>query len=514
MTASPFTDSYRPTFTRTYQVVGDLRSLVTGEACDLWRANRLVEELDPVLAARWVSLRIEYLLDEGSPTLCFDWELRLEDIVGRQLARVEAEEEIVSRADDTGAAYDIGGPTARGTVNGRVQGVAALRDGLRRFLPASIVRKLAGINVLGPWVAESLARTWAWFFGHGAFDAPAEELTPAWEQAVAEAQPPVEVQPSVEDSYGWITQSQQCWDDFLHDRITAAGLEDGDVPLDHARQVLLRLLAPLAEPYGVTLGQDGELLIHDDADENAAREVCRRALTEEVVTEAIHNARYQTEEPLCCILHAWVPGACSRHAALAGASATHSAGLPPVAVPEHHPETRDVLAGLELLPGENRRVAAAWRSFTARHGAHVRCRGVARDEDGCWRLWWASDGGYSSDRQWVVEYLLAPRLDGELEAAAMLIRTSSRDGSGRYLLPALRAEDTLLVGEALRRRLIADGQYQLALDALAEGRIADVCYGDAGEPYIVNGVSYEEALTRGLEYLNTLPPTRSRPAEG
>ena len=510
MTASPFTDSYRPTFTRSVVVEGDLRSLVTGEACDLWRANRLVEEVDPVLAARRVNLEIEYLLDEGSPTLCFDWELRLEDETGRQLARVEAEEEIVSRADDTGAAYDIGGPTARGTVNGRVRGVTALRDELRRFLPASIVRKLAAINDLGPWVAESLARTWTWFFGHGAFDAPAEALAPAWEQAVAEAQPPVE------DSYSWITQSQQCWDDFLHDRITAAGLENGDVPLDHARQVLLRLLTPLAEPYGVTLGQDGELLIHDGADENAAREVCRRALTTEVVVSALRNARYReiTEEPLCCILHAWVPGACSRHAALAGASATHSAGLPPVAVPEHHPETRDVLAGLELLPGENRRVAAAWRSFTARHGAHVRCRGVARDEDGCWRLWWASDGGYSSDRQWVVEYLLAPRLDGELEAAAMLIRTSSRDGSGRYLLPALRAEDTLLVEEALRRRLIADGQYQLALDALAEGRIANVCYGDAGEPYIVDGVSYEEALTRGLEYLHTLPPTRSRPAEG
>ena len=514
MTASPFTSTYRPTFTRTYQVKEDLRDLVSGNACDLWRANRLVEELDPVLAARRVNLEIEYLLDEGSPTLCFDWELQLEDIVGRQLARVEAEEEIVSRADDTGAAYDIGGPTARGTVNGRVRGVTALRDELRRFLPAGIVRELAGINVLGPWVAESLARTWTWFFGHGAFDAPAEELTSAWEQAVAEAQPPVEVQPSVEDSYGWITQSQQCWDGFLTDRITAAGLEDGDVPLDHARQVLLRLLAPLAEPYGVALGQGGDFLVHAGADEDAAREVCQKALTTEVVAEAIHNAPIQPARPVCCILHAWVPGVCSRHAALAGASATRSAGLPPVAVPEHHPETRDVLDGLELLPGENRRVAAAWRSFTARHGAHVRCRGVARDEDGCWRLWWASDGGYSSDRQWVVEYLLAPRLDGELEAAAMLIRTSSRDGSGRYLLPALRAEDTLLVEEALRRRLIADGQYQLALDALAEGRIADVCYGDAGEPYIVNGVSYEEALTRGLEYLHTLPPTQSRPAEG
>ena len=51
MTASPFTSTYRPTFTRTYQVKEDLRDLVSGNACDLWRANRLVEELDPVLAA-------------------------------------------------------------------------------------------------------------------------------------------------------------------------------------------------------------------------------------------------------------------------------------------------------------------------------------------------------------------------------------------------------------------------------------------------------------------------------
>ena len=514
MTASPFTSTYRPVYTRTYQVKGDLRDLVSGNACETWRANRLVEDLDPVLAARWVSLRIEYPIVEGNPDICFDWELRLENTAGQQFARVEAEEYLTPHFD-TGD-YVLGGPTARGTVNGRVQSITALRDELRRFLPASIVRELAGINDLGPWVAESLARTWTWLDGHGAFDAPAEELTSAWKQAVAEAQPPVEPSPSVEDSCAWLFQSQQCWDGFLTDRITAAGLEDGAVPLEHARQPLLRLLAPLAEPYGVILGEGGEFLIRDGADEDAAREVCRRALTTEVVVSALRNARYReiTEEPLCCILHAWVPGACSRHAALAGASATRSAGLPPVAVPEHHPETRDVLAGLELLPGENRRVAAAWRSFTARHGAHVRCRGVARDEDGCWRLWWASDGGYSSDRQWVVEYLLAPRLDGELEAAAMLIRTSSRDGSGRYLLPALRAEDTLLVEEALRRRLIADGQYQLALDALAEGRIANVCYGDAGEPYIVDGVSYEEALTRGLEYLHTLPPTRSRPAEG
>ena len=454
-----------------------------------------------MLAARRVNLEIEYLLDEGAPTLCFDWELRLEDETGRQLARVEAEEEIIARADDTGAAYDIGGPTARGTVNGRVQGVAALRDELRAFLPAGIVRRLAGINILGPWVAESLARTWAWFFGHGAFDAPTEELAEAWEQAVEKAQPPVaEVQPPKEDSYSWFTQSQQCWGGFLHDSITAAGLKDGDVPLELARQPLLRLLAPLAEPYGVTLGQDGDFTVHAGADEDAAREVCRRALTNEVVDEALHNAPIQPERPVCCLLHAWIPGACSTHPT----QETGGAVLPPVEVADHHPEVRDVLAGMDLLPGENRRFAAAWRSITARHAENVSCQGIAPVPDSRdWLVRWASQGGYSSRRRWVVEFRLTPvRYDGEgpLSAAAMSIRTSSRDGSGRYVLPEINTRDTRLVEEAFRRRLIAEGAYQLALDALDQGREDDVWRGIGGEPYI--DCSYEEALARGLGILH------------
>ena len=498
MTASPFTSTYRPTFTRTYQVKGDLRDLVSANACEAWRANRLVEDLDPVLAAHWVSLQIEYLVVEGHPDICFDWELQLEDLGGRQLAQVEAEEYLTPHFD-TGD-YVLGGPSVHGSVNGRVRSVAALRDELRRFLPAGIVRELAGINVLGPWVAESLARTWAWLEGHGAFDAPAEVLASAWEQAVEEVQPPVEVQPLVEDSYGWITQSQQCWDDFLHDRITAAGLEDGDVPLDHARQPLLRLLAPLAEPYGVTLGQDGDFLIRDGADENAAREVCRRALTTEVVAEAIHNAPIQPARPVCCILHAWIPGACSTHTIQEAGGAV----LPPVEVAEHHPEVRDVLDGLDLLPGENRRFAAAWRSVTARHAENVSCQGIAPVPDSNdWLVRWASQGGYSSRRQWVVEFRLTPvRYDGEgpLYATSMTIRTSSRDGSGRYVLPEIKTRDTCLVEEAFRRRLIAEGAYQLALDAIDQGREDEVWRGIGGEPYV--DCTYEEALARGLELLH------------
>lgn len=500
MTASPFTSTYRPTFTRTYQVKGDLRDLVSANACEAWRANRLVEDLDPVLAAHWVSLQIEYLVVEGHPDICFDWELQLEDLGGRQLAQVEAEEYLTPHFD-TGD-YVLGGPSVHGSVNGRVRSVAALRDELRRFLPAGIVRELAGINVLGPWVAESLARTWTWFFGHGAFDAPAEVLASAWEQAVEEVQPPVEVQPSVEDSCAWLFQSQQCWDGFLTDRITAAGLEDGAVPLEHARQALIRVLAPLTEPYGVTLGQGGEFLVHAGADEGAAREVCRRALTKEVVAEALRNARYReiTEEPLCCILHAWIPGACSTHTTQEADAVT----LPPVEVAEHHPEVRDVLDGLDLLPGENRRFAAVWRSVTARHAENVSCQSIAPVPDSNdWLVRWASQGGYSSRRQWVVEFRLTPvRYDGEgpLYATSMTIRTSGRDGSGRYVLPEIKTRDTRLVEEAFRRRLIAEGAYQLALDAIDQGREDEVWRGIGGEPYV--DCTYEEALARGLELLH------------
>lgn len=491
MAASLFTDSYRPTFTRSVVVEGDFRSLVTGEACDLWRANRLVEDLDPVMVARSVSLRIEYLLDEGSPMLCFDWELRLEDETGRQVARVEAAEEIVARPDDKKAVYDVGGPTVRGSVNGRVRSFAALWNELRRFLPASITQQLAGINVLGPWVAESLARTWAWLDGHGAFDAPAEVLAPVWEQAAEEIKT---------DGGGWVFQSQQSWDDFLKDHITAAGLlEIEDGALDHARQSLLRLLGPLAQPYGVIIGQFGEFFIRDDADEDTARTVCRRALTTDVVVKAIHNGITQSESPLCCFLHTWMPGACSTHTPPENGVAT----LPPVEVPEPH-DVRKILDGMELLPGGSHRFADVWRSITTRHAENISCRSIAPVPDSNdWLVRWASQGGYSSDRRWVVEFHLTPvRYDGEgpLYAAAMSIRTSSRDGSGRYLLPEIKSRDTRLVEEAFRRRLIAEGAYQLALEALDQGRVDEVWRGIGGEPYV--DCTYEEALARGLELLH------------
>ena len=497
MTASPFTSTYSPTFTRTYLVEGDLGDLVSGNACEAWRANRLVEDRDPVLAAKWVKLEIEYPVVEGNPDICFDWELRLEDLSGRQLAQVEAEEYLNPRLD-TGD-YVLGGPKDHGTVNGRVKTFRALWNELRRWLPASIAQQLAGINVLGPWVSECLARTWARLEGH-AFDASVEVLAPVWEQAVEEVQPPVELSPSVEDSCAWLFQSQQCWDGFLKERITAAGLEDGAVPLDLARQPLLRLLAPLAEPYGVTLGEDGDFLVHDDADEDTAREVCQKALTKEVIAEALRIAPIQPERPVCCILHAWEPGACSTHTP----QENDDEALPQVRVAEHHPETRDILAGLELLPGEGCRFAAAWRSITARHAENVSCQGVTPVPDSNdWLVRWASQGGYSSRRQWVVEFHLTPvRYDGEgpLYAAAMRIRTSSWDGSGRYVLPEIKSRDTCLVEEAFRRRLIAEGEYQLALDALDQGREDEVWRGIGGEPYV--DCTYEEALARGLELLH------------
>ena len=497
MHTQPFTSTYSPVITRTYLVKGDLGDLVSANACEAWRANALVADRDPVAAAKWVKLEIEYPVEDGYPDICFDWELSLEDVLGRQLAQVEAEEYLNPRLD-TGA-HVLGGPENHGSVNGRVKTFITLRNELLRWLPASIVRELAGINVLAPWVSECLARTWALLKGHGAFDAPAEVLAPVWEQAVEEVQPPVELSPSVEDSCGWLFQSQQCWDDFLTDRITAAGLEDGAVPLDLARQPLLRLLAPLAEPYGVILGEGGEFTIRDDADEDAARTVCQKALTEEVVAEALRIAPIQPERPVCCILHAWVPGACSTHTTQEPGGAV----LPPVRVAEHHPEVRDVLDGLDLLPGEGRRFAAAWRSITARHAENVSCQSITPvPESNDWVVRWASQGGYSSLRQWVVEFLLTPvRYDGEgpLYAAAMSIRTSSRDGSGRYLLPEIKTRDTRLVEEAFRRRLIAEGAYQLALDALDQGREDEVWRGIGGEPYV--DCSFDEALARGLEIL-------------
>ena len=421
MHTQPFTSTYRPVYTRTYQVKGDLRDLVSGNACEAWRANRLVEDRDPVAAACWVRLRIEYPVVEGNPDICFDWELSLEDVLGRQLAQVEAEEYLNPRLD-TGA-HVLGGPKNHGSVNGRVKTFAALWNELRRWLPASIVRELAGINVLAPWVAESLARTWAWLEGHGAFDAPAEILAPAWEKAVAEMQPPIEVQPLAET---------QC------------------------------------------------------------------------------NAPIQPESPVCCILHAWVPGACSTHTTQEPGGAV----LPPVRVAEHHPEVRDVLDGLDLLPGENRRFAAAWRSITARHAENVSCQGVTPVPDSNdWLVRWASQGGYSSLRQWVVEFHLTPvRYDGEgpLYATSMTIQTSSRDGAGRHVLPEIKSRDTCLVEEAFRRRLIAEGAYQLALDAIDQGREDEVWRGIGGEPYV--DCTYEEALARGLELLHTLTP--ARPVDG
>ena len=500
MAASLFTDSYRPTFTRSVVVEGDFRSLVTGEACDLWRANALVTDRDPVTFARQVSLRIEYLLDEGSPKLCFDWELRLEDLDGRQLARVEAAEEIVARPDDKKAAYDVGGPTVRGSVNGRVRSFAALWNELRRFLPASITQQLAGINVLGPWVAESLARTWAWLDGHGAFDAPVEVLAPAWEQAAEEIKT---------DGGGWVFQSQQSWDDFLKDHITAAGLlEIEDGALDHARQSLLRLLGPLAQPYGVIIGQFGEFFIRDDADEDTARTVCRRALTTDVVVKAIHNSITQSESPLCCFLHTWMPGACSTHTPPENGVAT----LPPVEAPEPH-DVRKILDGMDSMPGGSHRFADVWRSITTRHAENVSCLSIAPvSNSNDWLVRWASQGGYTSDRHWVVEFRLTPTDrhsgDSPLSATSMIIRTSSRDGSGRHVLPEIK--DTRLVEEAFRRRLIAEGENHLACRAYIEGRENEVWQGRGGELHTT--CTPEEALTRGLELLHTLTP--ARPVDG
>ena len=82
----------------------------------------------------------------------------------------------------------------------------------------------------------------------------------------------------------------------------------------------------------------------------------------------------------------------------------------------------------------------------------------------------------------------------------MKIRTSSDDGSGMYEMPTLWADETPLVEEAFRRRLIADGRYQLALDAIDQGREYEVWGQQDGE--LDTTCTPEEALTRGLELLH------------
>ena len=313
------------------------------------------------------------------------------------------------------------------------------------------------------------------------------------------------------DSCGWLFQSQYCWDDFLTDCITAAGLEGCRVPLTATREILLRFLAPLAEPYGVVLGEDGEFLIRDGADENAAREVCCRALTTEVLNGAIRNAKTRTEIPLCCVLHEWVPGACSTHTP----QENDDEALPPVEVAEHHPEVCDVLAG------ESRHLADAWDVIAYGHAESVSCQGVAPVPDSDdWLVWWGANGSSASDRRVVVEFRLTPASgmsQQPLRVESMRIHTSGDNGRGRYDLPEIRAGEDGIVNEAFRRRLIADGEYQLALEALDEGREDIVLYGDDDEPYINphidGGLKRDEALARGLGLLYTTIPSSPLPAK-
>lgn len=103
-------------------------------------------------------------------------------------------------------------------------------------------------------------------------------------------------------------------------------------------------------------------------------------------------------------------------------------------------------------------------------------------------------------RRWAVEFRLE-REEGVFRPESMKIHTSSGDGSGMYEMPTLWADETPLVEEAFRRRLIADGRYQLALDATAQGREYEVWGQQDGE--LDTTCTPEEALARGLELLHT-----------
>ena len=523
MTTQPFTSTYRPVFTRSVVVEGDLTDLLTEEVCGLWAGRSWVSGVVSVNETRRVTLRVEYPVEGETPTLCFPYSVVLVDEDGDLAAHLGAVRDSAPQYGEWGtgltglyhaahsqiqseewgylpvlidprvAARDVGGPTTTGEVNGRDPIVAALEKGLLKVLPASIVRQLVDPDELGSWVSECLARTWAWLDGRGAFDAPAEVLTPAWEQAAGEIAACFR-----QDSCGWLFQSLQGWNSYLVRQIWQLWMWEQRPGLDLARRALIRVLAPLAKPYGVTLGEDGDFLIRDDADENTAREVCQKALTTDVVVSALDNAR-----------HANTPALDALYSLPAPQEATSGGALPPVEVAEYQ-DVREILDGMELLPGENRRFAAVWRSITARHGENVYLRGVAPiagSDD--WLVWWSSNGGYSSDRQWVVEFRLSPLLCEEpklLAPRSMRILTTSRDGSGQHLQPEIVTCCTPLVAQAFRRRLITNGRYQLALDAFIEGRKDEVWDGLNGEPHI--DCTYEEALTRGLELLRTLTPAQ------
>ena len=503
-TTSPFTNTYSPTFSRSVVVEGDLTGfLLSEEICEIWARHSRYFEIDLSAATGRVNLYLELALAKGEiPMMCLQRHLTLTDVEGRFVAHVPLCHEpggwgyLPFQVDDRVAARDVGGPTTTGEVNGGDSMVAALEEDLGQFLSASAVRQLVDPGVFGPWVAESLARIWSWFYEYGAFDAPAEVLAPVWEQAAGEI-----AACCGQDSCGWLFQSLQGWNSYLVRQVSEVWMWEQRPPLDLARRALIRVLAPLAKPYGVTLGEDGDVLIRDDADENTAREVCQKALTTDVVVSALDNARHANTPALDALYSLPTP------------QETDGKGLPPVEVAEHQ-DVREILDGMELLPGENRRFAAVWRSITARHGENVYLRGVAPIEDSHdWLVWWTSNGGYSSDRQWVVEFRLAPLLCEEpklLAPWAMRILTTSADGSGQHLQPEILTCCTPLVAQAFRRRLITDGRYQLALDAFIEERKDEVWDGLNGEPHI--DCTYEEALTRGLELLHTLTP--AQPVDG
>ena len=503
-TTSPFTNTYSPTFTRSVVVEGDLTGfLLSEEICEIWARRSRYFGIDLSAATGRVNLYLKLALARGEiPMTCLQRHLTLTDVEGKFVALVPLSHEpgawgyLPFQVDPLVAARDVGGPTTTGEVNGRDPIVAALEKGLLKVLPAGIVRQLVDPDEFGSWVSECLARTWAWLDGGGAFDAPVEVLAPVWEQAAGEIAACFR-----QDSCGWLFQSLQGWNSYLVRQIWQVGAWEQRPGLDLARQALIRVLAPLAKPYGVILGEGGDFLIRDDADEDTAREVCQKALTTDVVVSALDNA-----------LHADTPALDSLYS-LPTPQETDGEGLPPVEVAEHQ-DVREILDGMELLPGEGRRFAAVWRSFTARHGENVYLRGIAPiagSDD--WLVWWSSNGGYSSDRQWVVEFRLSPLLCEEpklLAPRSMRILTTSGDGSGQHLQPEILTCCTPLVAQAFRRRLITDGRYQLALGAFIEGRKDEVWDGLDSEPHI--DCTFEEALTRGLELLHTLTP--ARPVDG
>lgn len=499
-----FSSSYSPFYAGSVRLNHDLRKILPGWAAVEWRrASRL--EADVFGYAKTAGLGVSF---DPSPdqtgSRVFSWRLTLQ---GRQDATLAALTGVLTPQAD--GRHSPGSPQAvrcrRGAldeVHGAEEALERILAEVRSYLPRQVADEICRPEELGRWVAESLARNWAEEQGLGAFHASDHVLEWQWREIASHCDfETTAYEPRYRDSYEWISQTNIGWEEYLSTVVYGwLGYQEGQVSLERVKRLLLEILRPVAEPLGVSLFSDGGYhILASGLDASAAREACRRVLTKPFLAAVVHGSQETKATPLC-LLGARFPGLCGKHLD-AAFEATKASKPFVVAAPEPAPEAAEqVLSGLELLLGDGRRLAAAWRSIADRHGSKMTCQGIRAEGTSRPAVGWGSEGG-TSHRRWAVEFCLERSEDGGFRPESMKIRTSSGDGSGMYEMPTLWAGETPLVAEAFRRRLIADGRYQLALDAIDQGREYEVWGQQDGE--LDTTCTPEEALARGLELLHT-----------